>query len=51
MPVTGHISQEKAGTDDLPPTFDGIRLHVCLGRFQDFTGLDEKFIYGDKIVV
>ena len=33
---------------DLPPTFDGLRLHFCLGRFQDFTGLDEKFIYGEE---
>ena len=34
---------------DLPPTFDGLRLHVCLGRFQDFTSLDERFIYGEDI--
>ena len=35
--------------DCLPPTFDGLGLHICLGRFQDFTGLDEKFIYGEDI--
>ena len=31
--------------------FDGLRLHVCLGRFQDFTGLDEKFIYGEELFI
>ena len=49
--LQGVSSQEQAGMDMdcLPPTFDGLRLHICLGRFQDFTSLDERFIYGEDI--